>query len=362
VDSPDVGAHDDPVDVRAVMAEIERDARARRRVGAVPIDYEHELDALFESIAPVGARFDSVEAVLGQSERIAGFNVAAPTESRLPGGAFVKRGVQRAVGWQFHFFASQVQALSYSVLRALRLLTERVVELERRLPVTDSRGRELHGAKGEFDDLSAWHSRVAEWCEGSAERVLHGESGTGALVVALNEKGIDAYGVDPHDDAGSLADAAGVETRTIGVLEHLGALPEASLGALVLTACVDLFALGDQLELATQAVRVLAPGGRLVVIGTHPRAWALRGDPVQTDLTFGRPLHPETWMHILGEAGFSSIERHDGEQDHVPSPADGAVTPEVAEALRELQRVVFPPRTFAVVATRAAPVRSADSA
>lgn len=342
------------------MAEIERDARARRRVGAVPVDYERELDALFESIAPVGARFDSVEAVLGQSERIAGFNVSAPTESRLPGGAYVKRGVQRAVGWQFHFFASQVQALSYSVLRALRLLTERVVELERRLPATDSRSHEFRAARAPLPDLSEWQERILDWCAATTERVLHAESGSGALVVALNEKGIDAYGVDPHDDAGALADAAGLETRTIGVLEHLAALPDASLGALVLTSCVDRFTLGDQLELTAQAARVLASGGRLIVIGTHPRAWALHGDPIHTDLTFGRPLHPETWMHIAGEAGLTSVERRDGEQGSLPGVGD--MPPEAAHALQELQRAVFPPRTFAVVATRTRPVRTADSA
>jgi len=342
----------DPPDVRAAVAEIEREARARRRAGEIPTTYERELDALFASIAPVGARFDSVEAVLAQTERIAGFDVTAPTASNIRGGALVKRGLQRAVGWQFHFFAGQVQAFAYSTLRAFRLLTDRVVALERRLPITDPRVDAMLTIDRDHLDLDPWLDLVPRWCAGRPGRVLHAESGTGALVVALNAAGIDAYGVDPRDDAGAMADAAGAETRSTGALDHLRALPPSALGGLVLSGCVDRLGLGDQLELGEHAWRVLAPGGRLVVLGSDPRHWVLHGDPVTADLTFGRPLHAETWTHVVDGLGFDALERHDGAR---PSSAARAnLAPEVVAALGEIEPLLFPPEAFAVIAERPA--------
>ncbi len=342
----------DPLDVRAAVAEIEREARARRRAGEIPKSYERELDALFEAIAPVGARYDSVEAVLAQTERIAGFDVTAPTASNIRGGALVKRGLQRAVGWQFHFFASQVQAFAYSTLRAFRLLTDRVVELERRLPVTDARVEAMVTVERDHVDMGPWLAQITSWCAGRPGRVLHAESGPGALVVALDEAGIDAYGVDPRDDAGAVADAAGVETRTTGALDHLRSLPANALGGLVLSGCVDRYALGDQLELARHAMRVLAPGGRLVVLGAHPRHWALHGDPITADLTFGRPLHPETWTHVISGLGFGAIERHDGARATFGERT--ALSPEVVAALRDVEPLLFPPEAFVIGAVRPA--------
>jgi SAM-dependent methyltransferase len=348
----------DPPDVRATVAEIEREARARRRAGEIPATYERELDALFASIAPVGARFDSVEAVLAQTERIAGFDVTAPTASNIRGGALVKRGLQRAVGWQFHFFAGQVQAFAYSTLRAFRLLTDRVVELERRLPITDPRVEAMLSIDRDHLDLGPWLDRIPEWCAGRPGRVLHAESATGALVVALNAAGIDAYGVDPRDDAGAAADTAGAETRTTGALDHLRALPPSALGGLVLSGCIDRFALGDQLELAKHAMRVLAPGGRLVVLGSHPRHWMLHGDPVTADLTFGRPLHPETWTHVIGGLGFDAVERHDGARPTLGARAN--LSPEVVAAFAEIEPLLFPPEAFAITAERPAEPNELD--
>ena len=97
-------------------------------------------------------------------------------------------------------------------------------------------------------------------------------------------------------------------------LTHLRALPEASLGGLVLSGCVDDRALGEMLEIADRAAAVLAPGGRVVVVSDGPAAWARQTDPVVADLAPGRPLHPETWCHLLGERGFRDLR-----VDSVPS-------------------------------------------
>src|SRR3954470_870486 len=45
----------DAPDARALMADIEREVRARRRAGLIDDDYERELDRLFDAVAPPGA-------------------------------------------------------------------------------------------------------------------------------------------------------------------------------------------------------------------------------------------------------------------------------------------------------------------
>jgi SAM-dependent methyltransferase len=341
----------DPLDVRALVSEIEREARARRRTGLIDPTFERELDALFESLAPGGAAGDSVQALLDQSERAAAFDLRAPTASNLPGGEVVKRGLQRATGWQFEHTRRQLQAFGFSVVRAVRLLGERVAALERRLPSTDVRlTASLPPAAGDAD-LSPWFARVREWCGGRPGRVLHAECGVGALVVALRDAGIDAFGADPRDDAAEIADRAGAEVRTADARELLHALPEGELGGIVLSGCVDRYTLGDQLDLVQLAARALAPGGVLVVLATHPDAWARQVDPVRADLSFGRPLHPQTWMHLASGAGLADVETH-------PGPAGGSLDagPEVpvgvARAFERLEAVLFPPASVAIVGER----------
>ena len=41
-------------------------------------------------------------------------------------------------------------------------------------------------------------------------------------------------------------------------------------------------------------------------------AWAGTVPPVVADLSPGRPLHPETWAHLLVEGGFQPVEVHRG--------------------------------------------------
>ena len=352
MDAASSTAPDEHPDVRAIVADIEREARARRRLGAVDPSYERQLDALFEAIAPVGATGQSVQAVLEQTERTARLDVPPPIASNLPGGQVVKRGVERIAGWRFEHMRGQVQSFAFSIVHAVRMLNDRVVALERRLPSSRAELRRPLPLGSDFD-VTPWLGAVCAWCAGCPGRVLHAECGSGALVVAMHEAGIDAFGADPRDDAAEIADRAGVEVRTVDVLEYLGSVPAGALGGVVLTGCADRFVLGDQLDLAAMAARTLAPGGRVVVLGTHPAVWERQRDPIQADLSFGRPLHPETWAHVLGEAGLHVIEQQDGRPSE-PLHAGPDVTPELATALGRIEAALFPPTSYAVVAEQLA--------
>ncbi len=350
MDSSSEAPRFDAPDVRALVADIEREARARRRSGVVDPHLDEELDALFDSVAPAGATRGSLDAILNSVERVANFDLHAPTASNFRGGEAVKRALQRATYWQFEHTRGQLQAFAFSITRAVRTLGERLNALERRLPGADPRLRAATPLAHDLD-VTPWIPLVVESCASSPGRVLHAECGSGALVVALYEAGIDAFGVDPRPDAAEAADDAGVEARTIETLDFLDRLPAGSLGAVVLSGCVDRFLLGDQLELSRLTARAVASGGRIVVLSAEPDAPGRTRDPIQADLTFGRPLHAQTWMHLLAQQGVTAIERHDG-------PASGALeagpdAPEgVAHALARVEELLFPPASYAVVGVR----------
>jgi hypothetical protein len=108
-------------------------------------------------------------------------------------------------------------------------------------------------------------------------------------------------------------------------------------------------ATGAQLELVERAAAALGDGGRIVVVGTSPAAWARSGDVVATDLSPGRPLHAETWAHLLERRGFLTVRRHDG-------PALGALERVGQDAmdanLERIEAALFGPASFAVTGTR----------
>jgi SAM-dependent methyltransferase len=114
-------------------------------------------------------------------------------------------------------------------------------------------------------------------------------------------------GVDPRGTVVWEADAAfavGTGRTDIAfafaeVVDHLGTLPDASRGCVVLTGCIDRADLAGKVDLVDEARRVVAPGGTLVLLVTDQAAWDEALDPAVRDLLPGRPLHPEAWRTVL---------------------------------------------------------------
>jgi hypothetical protein len=295
-------------DANALMADIEREVRARRRAGQIDDDYERELDRMFTAVAPPGATGPGLEAAITRAERAAVIDPVGPVGSRIPGVALLRRVLRKLLAFYVEHVARQVTAFGVMIVRAVRLLGERVDAIEARSPVTDPRLLDVGVPVSSDVDLAAWRDLVVKVCAPVTGRVVHAECGDGALLVALRDAGIDAYGVDPRRDAAAVADERGAEVRTMGVFDHLRAVPTGAIGALVLSGCTERFAAGDIVELVEAAARVLPSGAPIVVVSSVPGAAA--ADPIAADLAPGKPLHPETWAFLLGRQAFEGIETH----------------------------------------------------
>jgi len=290
-------------DPERLMAEIDAEVRRRRVAGELTPAFERELDALFDAVSPPGVTGE-FPALLDRAQSAAAINADPPVESARVGGGAAKRMLGRAMSWYVGHVTRQVGALGTALVEALRVLGDRVERLEKASIGTQG-AVAAAAALDPHVDLAGWGRVVGSLLERTPGRVLHGDAGDGSLVRALADAGLDAYGVEPRVALADAAATAGLEVREHSTPEHLEALPTGALGGLVLSGCVDTLPLAELRELAKLAGDAVAVGGRVVVIATAPESWGRGDTTVAADLAPGRPLHPESWQHLLDAAGFA---------------------------------------------------------
>ena len=350
--APDEHRPSQDFDAHAVLADIERDVRERRRSGEITAEFELELANAFSEVAPNGSVGGGFDEVVGQAARHAVVDYDAPITGNKPL-RLVKRAVKVLTAWYLIFVGRQLVAFAGTTLRALRLLGSRVDALEQCSPATDPRLRGAVAPVSDDLDLSGWSHLIVRTLVDATERtrdVVHGDCGDGALIVELVDAGVDCYGVDSRSDAGAQADERGLSVRGDDTLLHLRSVAAQSLSGVVLSGCVDRYALGEQVELLNAAHRALTLGGVLVLVGRDPRGVVsspTNACALLTDLAPGRPLHSTTWSYLLEKRGFESIQADAAEPNidaHFREHADPAV--------RMLAELVVSPESFCIRARR----------
>jgi hypothetical protein len=206
-------------------------------------------------------------------------------------------------------------AVNVAVWDALRYLAARVEVLEARV---DPLGLETAEWPGPDPDPGEWAGVVDTWLgpPDPGAPIVVGESGEGTLLGPLRGSGRRVLGVEPRGPAAwrsMTAAAEGGEPADVVLSEvgpTLAAMPEASAAGVVLIGCVDRLDLDGQLGLLEQSVRVVVPGGTVVVLVGDQAAWSEGLTPAARDLAPGRPLHPETWKFLLHRSGAAEVDWH----------------------------------------------------
>ena len=342
---------DDAVDITKVRAEIAAEVRARRAAGEYPPAFERELDELFARFAPMEVS-ESLEAALERSEDAAGIDPEIPVASNNPVLGIVKRVLARLLGWYHVFVAQQVTAAAVAVNHVLRRVVEKITDLER-VTGDAARARESLARVAPARDDESWETLVVSALRDVRGRVLVGECGDGRVLAALAAAGIDAYGVEPRAELADVALAKGLEVRLDDVPGHLGGVAAGGLAAVVLRGCVERLSPGELVSLADLVTSAVAPGGRVVVTSTSPSAWGRDRHAIEADLAPGRPLHPQTWAHLLAERGFPDVEITPVGGDALPPvPSDRPEATVLNANLARISDALFGPDAYVVVATR----------
>jgi hypothetical protein len=290
---------------RQLLAEIEEEVQRKRASGELPAEFERELDVAFAELAPEGAVEADFRSLMDRLVATATIDTNASVASSRPGVAQLKQVVAKAIAWDLRHLASEVSRVNQRLVRALELLDDRVRALEESaLGAGVALPPELAALAWPGFPAGPWLELAAAELASAPGRILHAECRDGIFLAALQASGVDAYGVEPSPLFVDAAEVA-VDVRCEGADAHLRSLPQASLGAVVLSGCADTLPVPARVALVDAVLTRLHRGGRIIVLSAGP---AVAGDDlVAYDLAPGRPWHAATWAALLPVRGFADV-------------------------------------------------------
>ncbi len=354
-DADDLEGSDRAQYMAEVMAEIDAEVRRRRASGDLPAGLERELDELFLEFAPVGlqgrARLRETLTLVDGSAYV---DIAVPVESEKAVGSTVKRLIRKTMDWYIGFIVHQIVKFAWAVSRMFHVVVDHIEDLE--TAVESQRTPELPDTAVPASDpgSSWWSDRAVVAMAGVTGRVLHAECGNGTLLDLLIAAGVDAYGVDPTESVIEPAVERGLDVRAESIVDHLEVVAEEALSGLVLSGSVQWLHPNQRDRLVTMATSRLALGGVLVVHSATPESWMAGTSHLVSDLAPGRPLHAETWTHLLAQHGFGPAEIVFGgperRLDHVASSNSDAVA--INAAIDTVNQMLLGPAEYLLVAVR----------
>jgi SAM-dependent methyltransferase len=291
------------------MAEIAEEVRLRRASGDLPPKLERELDELFLAHSPVAGRGGDLGDALRMVDATTFIDPVVPVESERAAGMFVKKSMRSLLLWYMGWVTHQISQSASAVSRALHIVDERLQVLEQRVEAQRVPGSSVVEFPGQHRPDAWWVEPAVGAVAKAQGRVLHVACGDGWLVRRIVAAGGDAYGVDPRPQIVDRAELGAIDLRGERVTDHLRAVAEAGLGAVVLSGIVDGMAEGERAHLLGLIGSRLAPGGTLVVHSATRAAWEAESAPVEADLAPGRPLRPEAWCLLLQQHGYDAAAR-----------------------------------------------------
>ncbi len=338
-----------------VMAEIDAEVRRRRASGDLPAGLERELDELFLEFSPVGLHGRArLRETLALVDGAAYVDIAVPTESQKAVGSYVKRAIRKAMGWYIGFIVAQLVKFAWAVSRMFHVVVDHVEELEAAVASEQTPALPADAVPRPDDAPAWWWGDALRALGGQRGRILDAECGNGGLLAAMVGAGLDAYGVEA--DAGAVEEAsdAGLDVRAEGMVEHLTVVGEEALAAVVLRGSVQWLHPSARARLVDLLATRVAVDGVVVLHSATPESWTARASHVVTDLAPGRPLHAETWTHLLAARGFRSSDLVFGGDDRrltLLDPAHpGAAT--VNAAIETVNALLLGPGEYLLVAVR----------
>ncbi len=292
--------------LKAVMAEIDEEVRARRQSGDLPARVEQELEELFLEHSPVGHRDTGLSDALRMVDMYAFIDPVVPIESEKSGGAVLKKGLRSMSLWYVGYVTHQVSQFATSVARALHAVDEQLCSLKEQLDAQRTPVAGIIDSSWSVGPSPWWMKEATDAVTSRDGRVLHAAARDGWLVKALEEFGVDAYGLEERKELTSGVDTDQIDLREESLVEHLGCVAPGSIGALVLTGVVESMTSGERERLLDLTESALSYGAALVVHSLTPTAWISEEMAPEADLAPGRPLRAKAWEFVLKRRGFET--------------------------------------------------------
>jgi SAM-dependent methyltransferase len=185
--------------------------------------------------------------------------------------------------------------------------------------------------------------------------VLDLGSGRGEWLELLSEVQVDAYGIDRDLFAVENGRERGLDLRHEDALGHLASIPEGSVGVVSAFHLVEHLDFGDVMLLLDQAVRVLRPGGLLLIETPNPENVLVASTTFHLDPTHRMALPPMLLEFLVASRGFDQIEvrhLHPALDQLETGDSSEAARKTIQPALERLNTLLFGPQDYAVLARR----------
>ena len=202
--------------------------------------------------------------------------------------------------------------------------------------------------RGSPESIAASQRPYVEFLRGAPGPVLDVGCGRGEFLRLLAAEGIEASGLESSPIAVRLCREAGLAVEEGDALRHLARRPRESLGGVVALQVVEHWTAAETFRFLAEARRTLRPGGALV-------AETINTDSLSAlhayflDPTHVRPVPPQALAFLAEAAGFGDVSI----VYRSPLPAEERLV-EVSENDAKLNRLLFGPQDYAILARRIA--------
>ncbi len=172
--------------------------------------------------------------------------------------------------------------------------------------------------------------------------------GRGEWLEILKEGHLQAYGIDANVMMVERARSLGLDAQEADLVAHLRDLPAASRSAVTAFHVVEHLGFGVLVDFLDEVLRVLIPGGMLILETPNPENLRVGANSFYNDPTHRNPVPPEPLRFFVEQRGFADAEilrLH-------PFPVEQHLTAN-NEDTRRLNDLLFGPQDYAVIARRA---------
>jgi len=170
--------------------------------------------------------------------------------------------------------------------------------------------------------------------------------GSGEWLELLQETGLHAYGVDINTMMVERCAALGLEARHMDLMTHLDGINDADRSALTAFHVVEHLPFATLVDFLDEALRVLMPGGVLILETPNPETMRVGATTFYNDPTHRNPLMPEPLRFIVEHRGFTAVEIL-----RLRPFTQGLLQENTADA-ELLNRVLFGSQDYAIIARR----------
>lgn len=217
---------------------------------------------------------------------------------------------------------------------------------------------QFRGSRNLVRDLVGVYLEDVRHLQAGGGVVVDVGSGRGEWLEVLQDNGIAAYGLETNAVAVEMAHSRGLDVRAEDAFSHLRDLPAASVGAVTAFHVLEHMDSLAQRRFVEEVLRVLVPGGTLIIETPNPANVRVGSFDFHLDPTHVRPVHHLYLKFVLTYLGMAVDVRF----LHPPNDAlpkvgiPGKPGEDLGQVLDRLNELLYGPRDFAIVATKAAEV------